>query len=88
MRDRLKVLDEILEFARNNDNIRAVVLQGSLANPIDRVDELSDLDPLFYVKDVLKLSENDKWLDKFGVIITRLYDQFISDHIYLMDNFN
>ncbi len=78
MRDRLKVLDEILEFANNDENIRAVVLQGSLANPIDRVDELSDLDPLLYVKDIKTLSESDKWLDNFGVIITRLYDEFIS----------
>ena len=78
MRDRLKVLDEILEFANKNENIRAVVLQGSLANPTDRVDALSDLDPLIYVKDVNEFIDNDKWLDQFGVIITRLYDEFIS----------
>ena len=76
MRDRLIVLDEILEFAKNNDNIRAVVLQGSLANPVDRVDELSDLDPLFYVKDINEFIKHDEWLDKFGVIISRLYDEW------------
>ena len=76
MRDRLKVLAEILDFAKNNDNIRAVVLQGSLANPVDRVDLLSDLDPLFYVKDVKEFIEDDKWLNKFGVIISRLYDEW------------
>lgn len=79
MRDRLKVLDEILEFAKRDDNIRAVILQGSLANPIDRIDELSDLDPLFYVKDISKLSEDDQWLEQFGNIITRLYDEFTSE---------
>lgn len=78
MRDRLIVLEEILEFARKDENIRAVVLQGSLANPIDRVDELSDLDPLFYVNDINKFIKNDEWLNKFGTIITRLYDEFIS----------
>ena len=77
MRDRLKVLDEILEFAKNDENIRVVVLQGSLANPINRVDALSDIDPLIYVKDVNEFINDDKWLDQFGVIITRLYDEFI-----------
>ena len=76
MRDRLKVLDEILDFAKNNDNIRAVVLQGSLANPINRVDELSDLDPLFYVKDVKEFIEHDEWINKFGVIISRVYEDW------------
>ncbi|MCK5388167.1 MAG: aminoglycoside 6-adenylyltransferase [Candidatus Izimaplasma sp.] len=80
MRDRLKVLDEILQFAKNDENIRAVVLQGSLANPINRIDKLSDLDPLFYVKDISKLAFHDEWLDQFGVIITRLYDEFINDN--------
>ena len=76
MRDRLKVLDEILEFAKKSDNIRAVVLQGSLANPINRIDDLSDLDPLFYVKDVSEFTDDDKWLNQFGQIITRLYDDW------------
>lgn len=78
MRNRLVVLGDIIDYAKKNDNIRAVVLQGSLANPVNRVDELSDLDPLFYVKDVSKLIDNDKWLDKFGRVCTRLYDEFNS----------
>ncbi len=79
MRDRIEALEEILEFARSDENIRAVILQGSLANPVNRIDELSDIDPLFYVKDVSKLSENDEWLNQFGVIISRQYGEFISE---------
>ena len=78
MENRQNVLKDIIDFAIKDENIRVLVLQGSLANPVDRIDQLSDLDPLFYVKDISKLVDNEMWLNQFGDIIISVYDNFIS----------
>jgi len=50
MRNLEQELHHIIEFAKRDDNIRALVLQGSFVNPNVKTDEFSDLDPLFLSK--------------------------------------
>ena len=74
MRDRRKVLDEIIAFAKENENIRGIVLQGSLVNPAAPIDYFSDLDPMFVVTDVNAMAKDDSWVYKFGNLISHCYN--------------
>ncbi len=68
-------LNRIIEFAKKDDNIRALVLQGSYVNDSVINDDFSDLDPLFYVKDVKKFTENEEWKNYFGNPISGFADE-------------
>ena len=61
MRERQEVLNKRITFANDNENIRAMVLQGSHINEAAPKDIFSDLDPLFYCKDVREFTESDVW---------------------------
>lgn len=74
MRDRNKVLDEIIEYAKENENIRGLVLQGSLVNPAAPIDEFSDLDPMFVVAETENMADDDSWIFKFGNPISHCYN--------------
>ncbi|MDR1628316.1 MAG: aminoglycoside 6-adenylyltransferase [Oscillospiraceae bacterium] len=58
MKTETEVINLILNFARSNENIRAVLLEGSRANPNGKVDELSDYDIAFVT------TSNEQFLDK------------------------
>ena len=77
--DILRILDEelekIIEFAKNDKNIRALVLQGSYVNKSALIDEFSDLDPLFYVDDLDKFINDDAWKKQFGYPISCFNDE-------------
>lgn len=75
MRDLHLELEKIIEFARNNDNIRALVLQGSFVNDNVVLDDFSDLDPLFYVNDLKEFIDNDDWKLQFGDPISFFHDE-------------
>ncbi len=69
-------LEKLIEYAKRNENIRGLVLQGSYVNPVDRIDEFSDLDPLFYVKDLQEFTETDEWKKNFGFPISYFHDEW------------
>lgn len=75
MRDLNKELQRIMEFATNDDNIRALVLQGSFVNDNVQTDDFSDLDPLFYVKDTSLFVDSDEWKQYFGKPISGFADE-------------
>ncbi len=75
MRDLYKELDKLIEFANNNKNIRGLVLQGSFINDKIETDDFSDLDPLFYVKDLSEFIEDDEWKTYFGKPISFFHDE-------------
>lgn len=52
MRTEAEILGLILEFARNQDGIRAVVMNGSRVNPNAKKDPFQDYDIACYVRDV------------------------------------
>lgn len=77
MRNLEKELVKIIEFAKANDNIRALVLQGSFVNSNAPIDDFSDLDPLFYVENLSEFVNNDDWKKVFGNPISSFHDEGI-----------
>ncbi len=66
MRDIQTTLEQLIAFAKADENIRALVLQGSFVNPNAPIDEFSDLDPLFFVRDLAPFINNTHWKFQFG----------------------
>jgi aminoglycoside 6-adenylyltransferase len=66
MRNEQEMMDIILDFAKNDDCIRAVTMEGSKLNKNAPVDKFQDFDIVFIVKDMEKYKSNDNWLDVFG----------------------
>jgi aminoglycoside 6-adenylyltransferase len=67
--DQLTVLQQVVAWARGEDNVRAVVLTGSVARGEDAFDELSDLDLELYVTDPAGLLDHDGWYEPFGEVL-------------------
>lgn len=63
------VLERVLGWARADDNVRALVLTGSLAGNDGTADAYSDLDVELYVADPALLLENDDWFHRFGEVL-------------------
>jgi len=62
---------EVTEWARENDNVRAVILTSSRANPDASVDELSDYDIDLIIRDREPFSDPDEWMPIFGQTMVR-----------------
>jgi aminoglycoside 6-adenylyltransferase len=69
MRKEKEMLDLILNFARNDENIRVVVMNGSRANPTVKKDILQDFDIACLVKDVSPYVRNNRIPHYFGEIL-------------------
>ena len=67
--DHAAVLDNVVLWAAGDENIRAVVLEGSLARDDGSVDELSDLDIHLYVNDPELLLQSRDWFEQFGDVL-------------------
>ena len=61
----------ITQWARHNDNIRALVVTGSLARHDGTSDHFSDLDLQVITPDVKRFTVNDKWLNELGEVWIR-----------------
>ena len=66
MRSEQEIHNLIMAFAKNEENIRAVVLNGSRANPNVKKDILQDFDIACLVKDVAPYIRNDRIPAYFG----------------------
>lgn len=75
MRKPDEVLAQLVRWAEDNENIRAVVLGGSLANPYAFTDIFSDCDPMLFVTDTSIFSESDAWMRHFGEKIAWFKDE-------------
>lgn len=62
----IEIENKIRTFAEKNSRIRAVVLNGSRANPNVNTDSLQDYDLIFIVDDFNSFLENRDWLSHFG----------------------
>lgn len=60
-------VDQLLAWARRDDNIRAMVLTGSAAR--GTADMLSDLDIELYVTDPAPLLNHNDWYQQFGQVL-------------------
>ncbi len=72
-----EVLALIVEFARSDDRIRAVVMNGSRANPNAQRDIFQDYDIAFFVTDVEPYREESRVVPHFGVplLVEKVEDQ-------------
>ncbi len=67
MRTPNEITELILDTAREDENIRAVLMTGSRANPDCETDIYQDFDIVYFVKDVKPYWDNMSWIeDKFG----------------------
>ena len=71
MRSEKTLYDLILSFARHNDAIRAVWMNGSRANPNAPKDILQDFDIVYAVTDIGPFRKNPGWIARFGQRQTR-----------------
>jgi aminoglycoside 6-adenylyltransferase len=66
MRNEQEMYRLILDTARNDERVRAVILNGSRANPDTPRDIFQDYDIVYLVTDVSSFVENRNWIDRFG----------------------
>ncbi|MBN2548760.1 MAG: aminoglycoside 6-adenylyltransferase [Anaerolineales bacterium] len=63
-----EVLDQLLNFARSDDNVRLVVFNGSRVNPNAPKDLFCDYDVCFVCRDYQHLLYDHSWIPDFGQI--------------------
>ncbi len=71
MRTENEVLDQLLDFANNEDKVRAVLWNGSRVNPNVKKDIFCDYDVVFSVVDPDCYLENQDWISRFGDLVIR-----------------
>jgi aminoglycoside 6-adenylyltransferase len=69
MRSEQEMLDLIVDTARNDERIRAVIMNGSRANPDAPRDRFQDFDIVYIVTDVAPFRYNYEWIKRFGEIM-------------------
>ncbi|EJL72859.1 AadS family aminoglycoside 6-adenylyltransferase [Chryseobacterium populi] len=70
MKARDEKLAQIISWAQENPDIRAVLLTSSLVNPYAPVDDFSDLDIELVFENMKTYEEDEKWIELFGVPIS------------------
>ena len=66
MRSEKEMFELILNTARNDERVRAVVMNGSRANPNAPRDFFQDYDIVYIVTDVDSFKKDPTWIDVFG----------------------
>ncbi len=66
MRNETEIKNLILDFAKNDDRVRVVLLNGSRANPNIHPDKLQDYDLVFITDDIKSFLSNHNWTNVFG----------------------
>ncbi len=69
MRSEKEMFNLIMNFAKSNDSIKAVLLNGSRANPNSVKDEFMDYDIVYVVESTKSFIENKNWISYFGKIL-------------------
>ncbi|MFG4002585.1 aminoglycoside 6-adenylyltransferase [Flavobacterium aquidurense] len=74
------IKNKIIDFAENDDRIRAVVLNGSRANSTILPDKYQDYDILFVVEKFHSFTENHNWVSFLGnTIIKQLPNEMFNE---------
>jgi aminoglycoside 6-adenylyltransferase len=66
MRSEQQILDLVVGTVRDDARIRAVVMEGSRANPAMPRDVFRDYDMVYVVTDVAAFRTDGGWIDRFG----------------------
>jgi len=79
MRSEREMLDLIINTAKNDDRIRAVIMKGSRANPNSPRDIFQDFDIIYIVTDVTSFKYDYNWIKRFGELIIMQMPEDIQD---------
>jgi aminoglycoside 6-adenylyltransferase len=71
MQSEKAVIENLLNWANNNDIVRTVILTSSRVRDEANIDFLSDYDIELYVSDLSKFIKSDEWLENFGQVMVR-----------------
>ncbi len=66
MRSETEMMELILSTAQNDERIRAVIMNGSRANPKVKKDIFQDYDIVYVVRDIGSFTRDHSWVDVFG----------------------
>jgi aminoglycoside 6-adenylyltransferase len=69
MRSEQEMLDLILNVAKNDEDIRAVIMNGSRVNPHAKKDPFQDYDIVYFVRDVEPYKRNADFIRPFGELM-------------------
>ncbi|MFN2216171.1 MAG: aminoglycoside 6-adenylyltransferase [Anaerolineales bacterium] len=69
MRSEKEMFDLIINTAREDDRIRAVIMNGSRANPNAPRDIFMDFDIVYLVTDSIPFHKNLEWIKRFGELM-------------------
>ncbi|MED3038037.1 aminoglycoside adenylyltransferase [Bacillus thuringiensis] len=69
MRTEKEMLDLIINTAKEDERIRAVIMNGSRVNPHVKRDCFQDYDIIYVVKDIQSFTSNHNWIHRFGEIM-------------------
>lgn len=69
MRSEQEMLELIVDTAKDDERIRAVIMNGSRANPNAPRDCFQDFDIIYIVTDVAPFRYNYEWIKRFGEIM-------------------
>ena len=69
MRNEQEMVDLLLDFARKEEDVRAVLMNGSCVNPNVKRDIFQDFDIVYLVKEVEPYKRNDRVVNSFGDIL-------------------
>ena len=71
----MDVIDRLVQWAKNQSLVRAMVLESSRASDRASVDILSDFDVLLVVSDTRPFTQDETWLQDFGKILVLFRDK-------------
>ncbi|MCU4922801.1 aminoglycoside 6-adenylyltransferase [Bacillus cereus] len=69
MRTEKEMMDLIMNTAKEDERIRAVIMNGSRVNPNVKKDCFQDFDIIYAVKDIRSFTSNHNWIHRFGEIM-------------------
>ncbi|ASZ18271.1 MULTISPECIES: aminoglycoside 6-adenylyltransferase [Bacillus] len=69
MRTEKEMIDLIMNTAKEDERIRAVIMNGSRVNPHVKRDCFQDYDIMYVVKDIQSFTSNHNWIHRFGEIM-------------------
>jgi len=69
MRSEQEMLEIILSTAKNDDRIRAAMINGSRVNPTVQPDIFQDFDIVYFVTSLDSFTDNHTWIEQFGEIM-------------------
>ncbi|ANF95688.1 aminoglycoside 6-adenylyltransferase [Paenibacillus bovis] len=79
MRNNQQMMDLILNYARQDERIRAVAMNGSRVNINAPADLFQDYDIVYMVNDVASFTQDHSWIDYFGErLILQMPDASVS----------